>query len=421
MIRRSRVAAASILSAAILAISHTNTLPPATLLRATARSAITPGSANASPSRALSGMNLPIGAFASQQSAATPSPLPKLLLTQEIQLTGDQQWVDTTIDLHPGQRLIFSATGSLRYPDAKSDNSPAGIPRNFKDLLRILPDNDVGRGALIARIGDSNIADPFLVGAKRDLLVPAAGRLSIGINQTSDDTADGTYTVEIAIYAPDPTSTFVTARSVPSIPGIDTSLFARIPRRVSDKSGAPGDMVNFLLLGPQSAMEKVFKSAGWVRVDSDVKDTVFNGVIASISKESYLTLPMSQLFLFDRSQDFGWAHAEPIQVVASRHHLRLWKSPLTVNGQTLWVGAATHDIGFAHDDRSKDLTAITHKIDPAIDQERDYVEKTLAATGQVSEVTHFLPDNPVLSAKTATGGSFHSNGQVLILRLAPPH
>jgi len=395
MIRRSRVAAASILSA-IIAISQAHALPAATLLCAYANQ--------------------------SAQSISTPAPpLTKLLLTQEIQLTGDQLWVDTTIDLHPGQRLIFSATGSLRYPDAKSDNSPAGLPRNFKDLLRILPDNDAGRGALIARIGDSNIADPFLVGAKRDLLVPAAGRLSIGINQTFDDTADGTYTVEIAIYAPDPTSTFVTARSVPAIPGIDNSLFARIPRRVSDKSGAPGDMVNFLILGPQSAMEKAFKSAGWVRVDSDVKDTVFNGVIASISKESYLTLPMSQLFLFDRSQDFGWAHAEPIQVVASRHHLRLWKSPLTVNGQTLWVGAATHDVGFAHDDRNKDLTAITHKIDPAIDQERDYVEKTLAATGQVSEVTHFLPDNPVLSAKTATGGSFHSNGQVLILRLAPPH
>jgi hypothetical protein len=386
MIRRSPVVAASILFVATLAISHANAVP---------------------------------FALQSPQPVSTPAPpTTKLLLSQEIQLTGDQLWVDTTIDLHTGERLILSATGSLRYPDAKSENSPAGLPRNFKDLLRILPDNSAGRGALIARIGDSNIADPFLVGARRDLVVPAAGRLSIGINQTSDDTADGTYTVEIAIYAPDPASTFVTARSVPFLPGIDNSLFARIPRRVSDKSGAPGDMVNFLILGPQSAMENAFASAGWVRVDSDVKDTVLTGLVASISKESYLTLPMSQLFLFNRFQDYGWAHAEPIQVVASRHHLRLWKSPFALNGQTLWVGAATHDVGFAHDDRSKDLTAITHKIDPAIDQERDYVEKTLAATGLVSEVTHFLPDNPVQSAKTATGGSFHSNGQVLVLQLS---
>ena len=143
MIRRSRVAAASILSA-IIAISQAHALPAATLLCAYANQ--------------------------SAQSISTPAPpLTKLLLTQEIQLTGDQLWVDTTIDLHPGQRLIFSATGSLRYPDAKSENSPAGLPRSFKDLLRIFPDNSAGRGALIARIGDSTIADPFLIGAKCDI------------------------------------------------------------------------------------------------------------------------------------------------------------------------------------------------------------------------------------------------------------
>jgi hypothetical protein len=38
----------------------------------------------------------------------------------------------------------------------------------------------------------------------------------------------------------------------------------------------------------------------------------------------------------------------------------------------------------------------------------------------VAEVTHFLPKNPLQEAKTATGGTFHSNGQVLILKLANP-
>ena len=56
--------------------------------------------------------------------------------------------------------------------------------------------------------------------------------------------------------------------------------------------------------------------------------------------------------------------------------------------------------------------------DPDIDLERDYVEKTLTATGLVAEVSHFFPDNPLKEAKTATGGTFHSNGQVLVLKLA---
>jgi len=141
---------------------------------------------------------------------------------------------------------------------------------------------------------------------------------------------------------------------------------------------------------------------------------VLHGIIGSLSKEAYLTMPMSQLYLFGRAQDYGWAHAEPISVVASRNHLRVWKAPFTINGGTVWVGAATHDIGFERDQRSN---GITHKIDPNIDAERDYVEKTLSSTGLVGQIMHFLPDNPMKEAKTATGGSFHSNGAVLVLEL----
>ena len=49
--------------------------------------------------------------------------------------------------------------------------------------------------------------------------------------------------------------------------------------------------------------------------------------------------------------------------------------------------------------------------DPDIDLERNYVEKTLTSTGLVSEVEHYLPDNPLKTAKTATGGEFHSDGR----------
>src|SRR2546429_8789625 len=99
------------------------------------------------------------------------------------------------------------------------------------------------------------------------------------------------------------------------------------------------------------------------------------------------------------------SHAEPISVVKTRNHLRIWKAPFQVHGETLWVGAATHDTGFERDQRNN---GVTHKIDPEIDLERDYVEKTLASTGLVSEISHFVPDNPLKEAKTATVGPFHS-------------
>jgi len=346
---------------------------------------------------------------------AQSAPSTKKILSKDFTLEGSKIWTDTGIALEPGQHVVVTAEGKLRYADAKSDNGPEGLARNFKDLIRILPVNDAGRGAVIGKIGDPDIAQPFSFGAHKEVLAPIAGKLFIGINQATSDTGDGSYTVEVEVYAADSSAAVVILRQVPSIPGIDNSLFAKIPRRIGDKDGNPGDMVNFLILGDEDAMKKVFTTAGWVKVDANVQTTLVEGVIASFSKESYLTMPMSQLYLFGRPQDYGWAHAEPIKVVASRNHLRVWKAPFTVNGQVLWVGAATHDIGFEKDQRNN---SITHKIDPDIDLERDYVEKTLCSTGLVVEVTYFLPENPLKEAQTATGGSFHSNGQVLILKLA---
>ena len=351
-----------------------------------------------------------------EKSPPNPSPTATgtRITSKQFTLAGGKTWTDTGLTLEPGQRIVVSAEGELRYSDAKAYNGPEGMARGFKDLLRALPLNSEGRGALIAKIGDPDVAEPFLLGPKKDVVSPISGKLTIGINQSESDTGDGSYKVTIEVFASTDATPREVARAMPGIPGINNDLFSKIPRRIGDKQGDPGDMVNFLILGTEDQMKKVFTTAGWVKVDADVKGTVLAGLIDSLSKESYLTMPMSQLYLFDRPQDYGWVHAEPISVVASRNHLRVWKAPFTINGETLWVGAATHDIGFERDQRNN---GVTHKIDPDIDLERNYVEKTLSSTGLVSEVTHFLPENPMLEAKTATGGSFHSNGQVLVLKL----
>src|SRR5215469_16071605 len=356
----------------------------------------------------------PQQASAKQNTPGAQTPSGKKLISQEVQLTGEESWIDTGIDVQPGEHVLITATGNLRYADARNENGPEGLGRGFRDLLRALPFNEAGRGALIGRIGDRDAAQPFLVGARRDVIAPVAGRLSLAINQTTDDPGSGNYVVRVEVYAPEAGKAREVAKQVSSIAGINKSLFSQIPRRVADKEGNAGDMVNFLVLGSEAALQKVFTTAGWVKVDADVPGTVLHGILESISKESYLTMPMSQLYLFGRPQDYGWAHAEPISVVSSRNHLRIWKAPFQVNGGVLWVGAATHDTGFERDQRNN---GITHKIDPDIDLERDYVEKTLTSTGLVLEVSHFLPENPMKEAKTATGGSFHSNGQVVILKL----
>jgi hypothetical protein len=294
---------------------------------------------------------------------------------------------------------------------------PDGLPRGWADLIHQYAVKDAGHGALIGRIGSDAYAQPFLVGASKEYDVPVAGRLFLGINQSMSEasSADGSFHITIEVL--DEGSADATSAGGPvetRLPGITPDLLSKIPRRNSDPNGKPGDMVNVLLVGTQDQVLQVFTTAGWVQVDKSVGSAMLNAVMGTIEKKDYLTMPMSTLYLFSRPQDYGFAHGEPVKVAMSRHHLRLWKSPYEVDGRPLWCVAATHDIGFERDQRNN---GVTHKIDPAIDGEREYVNGTLSGTGFVAKRDHVTPDDPLTTAKTATGGEFHSDGRILVLVL----
>jgi LssY C-terminus len=330
---------------------------------------------------------------------------------------GQSVWSDADITLQPGERAVFTAKGSATCPGGANSFGPEGLPRGFRDLLRILPVTQAGRGALVGRIGAATVAQPFVIGTGVETTSPTGGVLALGINRSDSDPCAASFTVHVDVFPRADGAAPVAASRVEALPGVGDDLFGRLPRRIGDEAGNPGDMVNFLILGSEDGMKAAFSAAGWVMVDADVRNAIISGVIGSLSKESYLTMPMSQLYLFGHAQDYGWAHAEPIKVVQTRHHLRVWRAPFSIGDETLWVGAATHDIGFERDRRNN---GVTHKIDPDVDVERQFVEQTLADTGLVSELTYVLPRNPIQEARTATGGSFHSDGRVLVLKLAAP-
>lgn len=353
----------------------------------------------------------------SQGSAAT---------NKSYQLTIDatKQWVDTNIEVRGGEKLRATATGTVTYPPAGKNPDersfgPDGLTRGWADLIHEYAVPDGNHGEVIARVGSGDAAQPFSIGLTKEFTVPVAGRLFLGINQSYKDAtaAKGSFKVAIEVLDPGLNSAAATAVGGPvetRIAGVTADLLNEIPRRISDKKGNPGDMVNILMIGTQEQVVRVFTTAGWVHVDRDVQATVITGLMDSIEKRDYLTMPMSTLYLFDRPQDYGFAHAEPVRVAMSRNHLRVWKSPYVVGGRQLWCVAATHDIGFERDERNN---GITHKIDPAIDKERDYVNDTLSGTGLVAAREHVTPPDPLTEAKTATGGTFHSDGRILVLVL----
>ena len=105
-----------------------------------------------------------LGAFA-QDAATTAAPTE----AKELDVTAKGAWVDTMLDVRPGDVLAISATGTVSVRNGKNTSKVAadGAARGFRDLLKSYPVNEAGQGALIGRVGSSETATPFLVGASK--------------------------------------------------------------------------------------------------------------------------------------------------------------------------------------------------------------------------------------------------------------
>ncbi|MEO8025906.1 MAG: LssY C-terminal domain-containing protein [Bryobacteraceae bacterium] len=320
------------------------------------------------------------------------------------------RWVDTGIDVAAGDSITFSATGTVQLGGKSID--PDGGGRGFSDLIKVYPLNDANKGAVLGRIGSEAASRPFLIGSRRESKAPISGRLFLGVNLGGNDIGTGSFKVTLDRKAASAASRAPEAKITP----LAQHLLDTLPARVSDPDGAAGDRVNFLIVGTLVQVQTAFRNAGWVTVDRTVKDTVMRGIFATFSKQAYVTIPMSELQLFGRPQDFGYAQADPVRVVASRHHFRLWKAPFTNDGATVWVGAGTHDIGFDRDQRNGKLT---HKIDPDVDGEREYIGQSLQQTGMVAKLDYMVPKETIKEAKTAHGEAFNSDGRTLIVYMRP--
>lgn len=338
---------------------------------------------------------------------------------KEIDIDGSKPWTDTGIDVNPGDTIAVEASGNISY--AGKDSGPDGLARGWADLIRTFPLNDAQKGAVIGRIGDNAAVRPFLIGVRTERQAPIKGRFFLGINIAGTDRATGSFRARVTVTkaAVSPLSgagPISDEAALKTLVKVSQTELDGVARRVVDAAGTPGDRTNFMIIGSEKHVISALEQGGWVRVDKSIKDTILRGVLASVSKQAYVTLPMSELLVFDRAQDYGWAQGDPVKVVAARHHFRIWKAPFTIGGRTAWVGAGTHDVGFDRDQRNG---KITHRIDSDTDKERDYIGNSLQQTGEVLLLDYMTPKDPVTEAKTAHGQAFRSDGRTLIIYLKP--
>jgi hypothetical protein len=173
-------------------------------------------------------------------------------------------------------------------------------------------------------------------------------------------------------------------------------------------------VINFLIIGNKKNMKKAMDSTGWDRVARSKLGCIWHDLFASLYVKAYRGVPMSKLYLFGRPQDYGYAHSTGLLSVRKRHHFRIWQAPFQVDGQTLWIGAATHDIALHYIGR---FLHFTHKIDPNVDAERQYLSNTLTKRGRVQVLGYLTVSDGLTHAHTTTGQDFYTDGRILVMQV----
>ncbi len=267
----------------------------------------------------------------------------------------------------------------------------------------------------------------------------AAGKTAAGFVFTSLD--DGTKIVRLRLLTPEKTHQFVLTVPIPGLV-VDyekrpfdqlydaqswmdcdaTTLRDQLrqqPRATGNRLGTrEGDPANLVVVADFSTILTSFGTR-WDETETITLDTCWKTAKAFVFGSRYRYSPISPLFMYGRSQDFALQRSR--HTINERLHLRLWLTPLRFEQKSVWVGQISRDIGVRFTWRTWNLT--THRIDPDVDDARDYVIEDLLGSGHLERMG-YVEGVEVSDAdaprRNLTGDPYLTDGlrAVLVLSLA---
>ena len=192
--------------------------------------------------------------------------------------------------------------------------------------------------------------------------------------------------------------------------------FSSYPTLSHTKSGATGDPINVLFVGGKDQILQSFHRAGWLIPDPITTQSSMRIAVDSLAHRSYPTAPVSNLYVYGRVQDL--AFEKPTSDVQNRGHIRIWKTGSLIDGQSVWVGAATYDSGI---EVSGTTHLPTHHIAPTVDLERNVVGTDLATSSLVKEEASAAFTPPIMFAHNGGGDYYESDGTILVISFTLAH
>jgi hypothetical protein len=142
---------------------------------------------------------------------------------------------------------------------------------------------------------------------------------------------------------------------------------------VKDKDGEnTGDPLNLVIIGNTDELFNAFIRSGWDETETINRASLWKTFKSFVGGGEYRYSPVSALYVLDRPQDAAFQKAR--SNIHERNHLRLWLTNYRYQGEPVWIGQISRDIGV----RFTRKTITTHKIDPNVDETREYLLENLA-------------------------------------------
>jgi hypothetical protein len=145
-----------------------------------------------------------------------------------------------------------------------------------------------------------------------------------------------------------------------------------LPCCTKNKKGTEqGDPLNLVVIGDLEDVYYAFIRAGWDETETIYRASLFKTIRSFLFGGRYRYSPISALYVFGRPQDVAFQRARTS--IHERNHLRLWLAPMRFEGKLVWIGQISRDIGV----RFTWKTITTHKIDPDVDETRNFLIQDL--------------------------------------------
>jgi len=194
-------------------------------------------------------------------------------------------------------------------------------------------------------------------------------------------------------------------------------MLEELPCCTGNRKAARGDPANVILIGANNDIFSALVRQGWDPTHALVTGTVLKTMKAFLLGHRYRYSPVSSLYLFERRQDVAFQKAR--ETIHQRNHMRLWLSPYSYRGKPIWVGQISRDIGVRFTLRSPFLT--THKIDPEVDDARDYLVQDLLASESLESLGYVKgvgPATPEAPRQNLTGDPYFTDGLRAVLSIS---